>query len=96
MFESPESTRVVTLMLTWACNLNCTYCFEKFKTSGREMSVETAMNILSHEFDMMRGMDKPGKLKVEFFGGEPLLKRRKVGLLPRSRSREKHPEKKAA
>lgn len=74
MFESPESTRVVTLMLTWACNLNCTYCFEKFKTSGREMSVETAMNILSHEFDMMRGMDKPGKLKVEFFGGEPLLK----------------------
>ena len=74
MFSQPESTRVVSLMLTWACNLNCTYCFEKFKTKGREMTVNMAKSILSKEFEMMRGQKSPGKLKVEFFGGEPLLK----------------------
>lgn len=74
MFESPESTRVVSLMLTWACNLNCIYCFEKFKTKGKEMSVDTAKQILSKEFDMLRTRNQHGKLKVEFFGGEPLLR----------------------
>lgn len=74
MFSQPESTRVVSLMLTWACNLNCTYCFEKFKTKGREMTVNMAKSILSKEFEMMRDQKSHGKLKVEFFGGEPLLK----------------------
>lgn len=74
MFTQPESARVISLMLTWACNLNCTYCFEKFKTAGREMSTETAKTILRKEFDMMRRQEKPGKLKIEFFGGEPLLR----------------------
>lgn len=74
MFSQPDSARVVSLMLTWACNLNCTYCFEKFKTKGREMSLDMAKRILSEEFAMMKEKEKPGKLKVEFFGGEPLIK----------------------
>lgn len=42
MIKEQEAVRVVSLMLTWACNLNCTYCFELFKRSGREMSIEVA------------------------------------------------------
>ena len=68
MFSQPESAKVVSLMLTWSCNLNCIYCFEKFKTSGRNMSVETAKTILCKEFDMMWLQENPGKLKIEFFG----------------------------
>lgn len=33
-----------------------------------------AKDILTREFDMMLRRETPGKLKVEFFGGEPLLK----------------------
>lgn len=74
MFESPESTRVVSLMLTWACNLNCIYCFEKYKTLGKEMSAEMAKKILKSEFEKLRLQNEHGRLKVEFFGGEPLMK----------------------
>lgn len=74
MFSKPESTRVVSLMLTWACNLNCTYCFEKFKSAGKEMSVDRAKHILSKEFESFKKQEGDGKLKIEFFGGEPLMK----------------------
>lgn len=73
MFSKPESNRVVSLMLTWACNLNCTYCFEKFKRTDRKMSVDMAKKILAGEFDTFRQQSPDGRLKVEFFGGEPLL-----------------------
>ena len=47
MLEKSESTRVVMLMLTWACNLNCVYCFENYKTKGKEMSYEMAKKVLT-------------------------------------------------
>ena len=34
--------RIVSLMLTWQCNLNCTYCFEAFKRNDRTMTAGTA------------------------------------------------------
>lgn len=73
MFLKPESNRVISLMLTWACNLNCTYCFEKFKTTNRKMSVNMAKKILIGEFEALRLNSPEDKLKIEFFGGEPLL-----------------------
>ena len=33
--------RMVFLMLTYSCNLNCIYCYQKHKTS-QSMSLETA------------------------------------------------------
>lgn len=73
MFSKPESNRVVSLMLTWACNLDCTYCFEKFKRTDRKMSTDTAQKILVNEFNNFKLHEPEGRLKVEFFGGEPLL-----------------------
>ena len=74
MIERPKTGKVVSLMLTWQCNLRCKYCFEKYKTSGREMSSEMAKSLILKEVEAFRDGRKEGQLKVEFFGGEPLLK----------------------
>lgn len=77
MIKEEQAVRVVSLMLTWQCNLRCTYCFEDFKRSDRTMSVETAERLLSGEFERFAASEacrKGGYLKIEFFGGEPLLR----------------------
>lgn len=77
MIKEEQAVRVVTLMLTWKCNLNCTYCFEKFKRSDREMTFETAKTILTQEFNTFEQKNEckqGGYIKVDFFGGEPLLR----------------------
>ena len=74
MIEKQESSRVISLMLTWQCNLNCIYCFEAFKCSNREMPLDLVKEILQKEFEAFVEKQSEGKLKIEFFGGEPLLK----------------------
>lgn len=74
MLEKSESTRVVMLMLTWACNLNCVYCFENYKTKGKEMSFEMAKKVLTQEFEKFKESNPGERIKIEFFGGEPLLR----------------------
>lgn len=64
-----ETTRVCTLMITHSCNLNCIYCFEKFK-SNQKMSFDVAIGILEREFALFE--NEKGRLAIEFFGGEPL------------------------
>ena len=73
MIEYPESSRVVTLMLTWACNLNCSYCFEKYKCANKRMTFAMAKTILNRELSDFKNNGETGILKIEFFGGEPLL-----------------------
>lgn len=73
MFEKPKTKRIFALMLTWQCNLNCVYCFEKYKTKNKEMSLETAKNIILKEFGEFEKTGDDGIIKVDFFGGEPLL-----------------------
>ncbi len=71
-----RTTRICTLMVTHACNLRCTYCFEKHKSNdpSRRMSFETAKTILSKELDLFAKSYQHGeRFAVEFFGGEPLL-----------------------
>lgn len=57
----------VILVLTNACNLHCSYCYEHYKDS-RSMSLNTAKTIISKIANKKRG-----KIQIEFFGGEPLL-----------------------
>ena len=66
-----KTTRVCTLMITHACNLDCSYCFEKHK-SGKKMSFDVATQILAKEFHNYKGDINSERLAIELFGGEPL------------------------
>ncbi len=55
--EHPQSVRSVRnrrtaklcmLILTHRCNLNCSYCYEKFK-SNKNMSIEDAQNYVEEQ-----------------------------------------------
>lgn len=59
----------VTLTITEACNLNCTYCYEEHK-SKREMTFETAKRILDYELTVDDGKSQ---VTIDFFGGEPFM-----------------------
>jgi len=62
-FKNP---RICKLILTYACNLNCTYCYIKNK-SDRTISIDKAMLILSEE------LNRDGELvDILFMGAETL------------------------
>jgi len=71
-FKNP---RVCKLILTYSCNLNCLYCFEKFKTNDQQknMTLETAQKIILQEIDYIEKSKKFDGLAINLFGGEPLL-----------------------
>jgi len=71
-----KTERIVSLLVTHSCNLNCTYCFEKHKELGqRFMTLDTAKKILTGEFEgfARTHSDPTHRLAIEFFGGEPLM-----------------------
>ena len=69
----PERRRTCMLMVTHACNLNCVYCYEKFKDSA-EMSFETAKQAILTEAQYVKDhRDKFDELEIDFMGGEPLM-----------------------
>ena len=61
--------KCITLILTQACNLKCTYCYEHQK-SCKTMSFETAKMVLDNEFSKSDGYDL---IQIDLFGGEPFL-----------------------
>ncbi len=70
-----KTERIVSLVVTHGCNLNCTYCFEQHKHIGKQfMTFDTAKEILIKEFNGFRQSqeDPKARLAIEFFGGEPL------------------------
>ncbi len=62
------------LMVTHGCNLNCTYCYEKFKNGARRMEVSLAREIVRKEIELVRTDERFDELGVDFMGGEPLLR----------------------
>ena len=74
MVYQDEITRVISLQLTNGCNLDCVYCFEKFKRADQNMTFETATRILQKEFDDLAKSKDKSRLKIVLFGGEPLLR----------------------
>ncbi len=67
--NADKRQRTVTLTLTQACNLNCTYCYEEHK-SGKTMDFETAKAIVDREF---LNWDGNSAFEFDLFGGEPFL-----------------------
>ncbi len=72
----------LTLVVTQACNLRCTYCiysgnYNNFrKHSNKFMKKETAFNAVDYYFKQMKTTIKTRPLMIptiSFYGGEPLL-----------------------
>ena len=62
-----KMSKTILLLLSHSCNLNCKYCYEKFKDS-RKMSWDIACQILEKEF-----LDETEDIKsIDLLGGEPL------------------------
>lgn len=80
MVLDKATTRYVSLMLTYSCNLNCSYCYERFK-SGRTMSIDMAKTQIIHAFHETLNNKKYKALELSFMGGEPLLEFEKIKLL---------------
>lgn len=71
-----KTKRICSLMVTHSCNLNCVYCFEKYKSKGEKfMSFEIAKDVILKEIEIFREKrkDPMDRFAIEFFGGEPLL-----------------------
>ena len=60
------------VMLTYRCNLNCIYCYQKYKTS-QNMTLETAKSVVSREVQLARESNNKDGIRFDLFGGEPLL-----------------------
>lgn len=65
--------RSCTLVITHQCNLNCAYCYEKYK-DGRSMDEATAKKIIQDEFAHTRDSSEYDEIEVDFFGGEPFCR----------------------
>lgn len=64
--------RVCSLVITHSCNLNCVYCYEKFK-SKQKMSFDIAVSVILKEVNFVKMTEEYGSLQIDFMGGEPFL-----------------------
>ena len=69
IFNLNKFTKIVTITLTQACNLNCIYCYECHK-STKFMSFEKAKEIIDKE---LTSISKDKNIQFDLFGGEPFL-----------------------
>lgn len=70
--EHSGRRRVCMLMITHACNLNCSYCYETYKQKSY-MSLEQAKEIISKEAKFVYDSNDFDEIQIDFMGGEPLL-----------------------
>ena len=61
-----------TVLLTWACNLKCVYCFEGEKTDVQSMSKEQANRYIEFIIKLAT-IKKAENVMINLFGGEPLV-----------------------
>ncbi len=69
-YQAPRIVKL-ELILTEACNLGCTYCFEYKADHKRSMTKTTAFSAVDFLMDASRQSSWVG---ITFMGGEPLLK----------------------
>ena len=68
-----QTAKLCMLILTHRCNLNCSYCYEKYK-SNRNMSIDDAKKYVEEQVHYVETSSQYEWLVVELFGGEPLLR----------------------
>lgn len=65
-----SKTKAIILLITYDCNLKCTYCYEP-KAAHHVMTFETAKAVL---MDCINGLDDSyDSIIVQLMGGEPML-----------------------
>lgn len=62
----------VAVVLGLACNFDCVYCYEGSMKDGRAMTPETADRLVGFLRQRL-GQSGKQKLRLDFYGGEPLL-----------------------
>lgn len=68
--KTENLSKVIILIITYDCNLRCSYCYEPKKASHR-MPAEKAKEILRNEIDSLD--DSYSNVIIQFMGGEPML-----------------------
>lgn len=71
-YEGSTRRRTCMLMVTHACNLNCTYCYETHKRNAY-MSAALAKEIILREAQFVSDNDLFDELEIDFMGGEPFM-----------------------
>ena len=70
--EHSSKRRVCMLMITHACNLKCSYCYETHKQNAY-MTIDLAKDIILKEAKMIEKSDQFDEIQIDFMGGEPLM-----------------------
>ena len=68
--EAHKLTKAIILLITYDCNLRCTYCYEP-KKAHFKMTAETAKSCIKKTIDSLD--DSYDSVIVQLMGGEPLL-----------------------
>lgn len=63
--------RTCMLMITHSCNLNCTYCYEQYKSKNK-MSFEIAKSLILKDAQIVKKQKKFKGLEIDLMGGEPM------------------------
>ncbi|MEM0113980.1 MAG: radical SAM protein, partial [Metallosphaera sp.] len=71
-----------TLLLTYNCNFDCVYCFQK----GFRRAISVSENVMRGFVNYIKRKEGGRKVRVTFFGGEPLLELRKIEDISKSLS----------
>ena len=66
--------RVLNVILTNACNLSCSYCFEQHKKDYGKFTVPQ----LKQMYDFLAGVNTIDRRVFQFFGGEPLAQKKLI------------------
>ena len=74
IWERPvhSGRRTCMLMITHTCNLNCTYCYEKYK-SNKVMQFELAKKLILKECKVVQEDPRFRELEIDLMGGEPMM-----------------------
>lgn len=71
-----------TLVLTYNCNFDCIYCFQK----GFRKNVSVSDKVIRGFVNYIRKNERGRKVRITYFGGEPLLQLRKIEEISRELS----------
>lgn len=70
MDSQREKTKTIMLLVTYKCNLHCSYCYEP-KQAFNQMSVSNMKQYIIDQYKKLG--DDYNSFEVQFMGGEPLM-----------------------